>query len=119
VYVCVIESILSIEETEFYFVREITMRNFNILIFQALLVLFSIVGFNSATENEKMKCKEKERHALLKFKLGLQDEYGMLSTWKDGPNADCCKWKGVQCNHQTGCVQRLDLHRSETRYLSG
>ncbi|WJX20641.1 hypothetical protein P8452_10173 [Trifolium repens] len=77
------------------------MRNFNILIFHALLVLFSIVGFNSATENEEMKCKERERRALLKFKQSLQDESGMLSTWKDDPNADCCKWKGVQCNYQT------------------
>ncbi|WJX14410.1 hypothetical protein P8452_04680 [Trifolium repens] len=33
------------------------MRNFTIVIFHALLVLFSIVGFNSTTENE-MKCKE-------------------------------------------------------------
>ncbi|KAK2404487.1 receptor protein EIX2 [Trifolium repens] len=95
------------------------MRNFNILIFHALLVLFSIVGFNSATENEEMKCKERERRALLKFKQSLQDESGMLSTWKDDPNADCCKWKGVQCNYQTGYVQRLDLHGSKRPYLSG
>jgi len=43
----------------------------------------------------------------------------MLSTWKDGPNEDCCKWMGAQCNKQTGYVQSLDLHGSETRYLSG
>ncbi|GAU32301.1 hypothetical protein TSUD_43440 [Trifolium subterraneum] len=95
------------------------MRNFNIIIFHALLLLFSIVGFNSATENEEMVCKERERRALLNFKQSLQDEFGMLSTWKDDPNADFCKWKGVKCNHQTGCVQRLDLHGSRTRYLSG
>ncbi|KAK2457971.1 receptor protein EIX2 [Trifolium repens] len=94
------------------------MRNFTIVIFHALLVLFSIVGFNSTTENE-MKCKESERCALLKFKQSLQDEYGMLSTWKDDPNADCCKWKGVQCNHQTGYVQILDIPGSKIRYLSG
>ena len=82
-------------------------------------MLFFIVGFNSAMENEEMKCKEKERNALLKFKEGLQDEYGMLSTWKDNPNADCCKWTGVRCNNQTGYVQRLDLHGSLTRHLSG
>jgi hypothetical protein len=59
-------------------------------------VLFSIVGFNSATENEKMNCKERERDALLKLKTSLQDEYGMLVERKNDPNADCCKWKGVQ-----------------------
>ncbi|KAK2404462.1 receptor protein EIX2 [Trifolium repens] len=95
------------------------MRNFNILIFHALLVLFSIVGFNSATKNEDMKCKESERGALIKFKQSLEDEFGMLSTWKDDPNADCCKWKGVQCNNQTGYVQKLDLHDSYDYQLSG
>ncbi|CAJ2629900.1 unnamed protein product [Trifolium pratense] len=96
------------------------MRNFNILIFHALLVVFSIGGFNSATENEEMTCKESERRALLKFKQSLQDEFGMLSTWKDDPNADCCKWKGVQCNNQTGYVEKLDLHGSyDHGYLSG
>jgi hypothetical protein len=102
-----------------YFVGEIMMRNYMILIFLALFVLFFIVGFNSAMENDGMKCKEWERHALLKFKQGLQDEYGMLSTLKDGPNADCCKWKGVRCNNHTGYVQRLDLHGSFTHNLSG
>ncbi|CAJ2669196.1 unnamed protein product [Trifolium pratense] len=92
------------------------MRNYIISIFYALLVLSSIVGFNSAIENGETKCKEREREALLTFKHGLHDQYGMLSTWKDGPNyADCCKWKGVQCNNQTGYVQRLDLHRSRIR----
>jgi len=95
------------------------MRSYIILIFHALLVLLSIVGFNSAIDNGDTKCKESERHALLTFKQGLQDEYGMLSTWNDSPNADCCKWKGVQCNNQTGYIQSLDLHGSETRYLSG
>ncbi|CAJ2629906.1 unnamed protein product [Trifolium pratense] len=95
------------------------MRNFNILIFHALLVLFSIVGFSSATENEEMMCKERERRALLKFKQSLQDEFGMLSTWKDDPYADCCKWKGVQCNNKTGYVQKLDLHSSYDYQFSG
>ncbi|CAJ2629902.1 unnamed protein product [Trifolium pratense] len=71
-------------------------------------------------ENEEMTCKESERRALLKFKQSLQDEFGMLSTWEDDPNADCCKWKGVQCNNQTGYVEKLDLHGSyDHQYLSG
>ncbi|KAK2404468.1 receptor protein EIX2 [Trifolium repens] len=43
----------------------------------------------------------------------------MLSTWKDDPNADCCKWKRVQCNNQTGNVQKLNLHSSYDYHLSG
>jgi len=98
------------------------MRNYIIiLILHALLVLSSIVGFNSSTDNGDVKCKEMERFALLRFKQGLQDYFGMLSTWKDHRNyADCCKWKGVQCNDQTGYIQRLDLRGgSGPRYLVG
>ncbi|WJX20889.1 hypothetical protein P8452_10377 [Trifolium repens] len=95
------------------------MKNFNILISHALLVLFSIVRFNSATNNVKTKCKERDRDALLNFKQSLQDDYGMLSTWKNNPNADCCRWDGVQCNNQTGRVQTLDLRGSRTRFLRG
>ncbi|XP_050892067.1 receptor-like protein EIX1 [Lathyrus oleraceus] len=95
------------------------MKIYMILIFHASLVLSSISRFNSTTENGDMKCKERERHALLTFKQGLQDEFGLLSTWKNNPNADCCKWNGVECNNQTGYVQRLDLHGSSSKYLSG
>ncbi|RHN81700.1 putative non-specific serine/threonine protein kinase [Medicago truncatula] len=117
--VCVLESILPIREFHLYFVVEIMMRNYNINTLNALLVLFSIVGFNLATNNGNTKCKERERRALLTFKQDLQDEYGMLSTWKEGSDADCCKWKGVQCNIQTGYVQSLDLHGSYRRRLFG
>jgi len=95
------------------------MRNYIVLIFHALFVLCSNVGFNSATENGDTKCNERDKHALLTFKQGLQDEFGTLYTWKDDPNADCCKWMGVRCNNETGYVQSLDLHGSETNYLSG
>jgi Leucine-rich repeat (LRR) protein len=84
-----------------------------------VLVLSSIVGFNSETKNGETKCKERERRALLTFKQNLQDKYDMLSTWKDSPNADCCKWNGIQCNSQTGYVQKLDLRGFGNYHLSG
>ncbi|AES69292.2 LRR receptor-like kinase family protein [Medicago truncatula] len=93
------------------------MGNYTIITFHALLVLSFIAGFNSKIINGDTKCKERERHALLTFKQGVRDDYGMLSAWKDGPTADCCKWKGIQCNNQTGYVEKLDLHHSH--YLSG
>ncbi|KAL1295480.1 hypothetical protein HN51_056361 [Arachis hypogaea] len=84
-----------------------------------LLVLLWHLGSNhAATEGGEKKCKERERLALLKFKQGLHDKYGILSSWKD--ENDCCKWKGIRCNHETGYVERLDLHCSEPQYyLSG
>ncbi|MED6137451.1 hypothetical protein PIB30_065167 [Stylosanthes scabra] len=73
---------------------------------------------HAATEAGEKKCKERERLALLKFKQGLHDNYGILSSWKD--EKDCCKWKGIRCNNETGYVERLHLHCSEAQYyLSG
>ncbi|MED6116174.1 hypothetical protein PIB30_097737 [Stylosanthes scabra] len=90
-----------------------------ILKFFVLLVLLWHLGSNhAAKEAGGKKCKERERQALLKFKQGLHDDYGILSSWKD--EEDCCKWKGVRCNNETGYVERLHLHCSEPQYyLSG
>ncbi|XP_027925284.1 receptor-like protein EIX2 [Vigna unguiculata] len=78
------------------------------------LLLFSLLAsgitatFNNSSESGEAKCIESERQALLSFKEGLIDDFGMLSTWTN--NTDCCKWKRILCNHQTGHVQLLDLH---------
>ncbi|KAK2420724.1 receptor protein EIX2 [Trifolium repens] len=55
---------------------------------------------------EVVRCMQSERQALLQFKAGLSDEYGMLSSWT---TADCCQWKGVGCSKLTGHVLMLDL----------
>ncbi|XP_017438176.1 receptor-like protein EIX1 [Vigna angularis] len=65
----------------------------------------SILGFNNTAE---IKCIESERQALLNFKHDLVDAHYMLSTWRDDEKSkDCCKWKGIQCDHQTGRVGNL------------
>ena len=65
----------------------------------------------------KVGCKERERRALLQFKQGVVDDYGWLSSWGNEENTrDCCKWKGVECNNQTGHVVMLDLYG---HYLGG
>ncbi|KHN04732.1 Receptor-like protein 12 [Glycine soja] len=94
-------------------------------LFYALLLLLlhaagSILGFNSLPNSAEIKCIESERQALLNFKHGLIDGYGMLSTWRDDDaKRDCCKWKGIQCNNQTGHVEMLHLRGQDTQYLSG
>ncbi|PRQ60941.1 putative leucine-rich repeat-containing, plant-type, leucine-rich repeat domain, L [Rosa chinensis] len=55
-------------------------------------------------------CLESERHALLQFKQGLVDESSALDSWKS--EKDCCKWRGIACNNQTGHVITLDLSYS-------
>ncbi|XP_023738293.1 receptor-like protein EIX2 [Lactuca sativa] len=54
------------------------------------------------------KCSDEERHTLLNFKSHLQDTDGFLSTWRDEED-DCCRWRGVTCNTQTGHVTRLEV----------
>ncbi|XP_058216969.1 receptor-like protein EIX1 [Rhododendron vialii] len=69
---------------------------------------------------EIIRCIEKERQALLKFKEALIDDYGSLSSWGTNNEEDlndCCKWEGVHCNNHnntTSHVTMLELH-----YLRG
>ncbi|XP_028207566.1 receptor-like protein EIX2 [Glycine soja] len=83
-------------------------------------VLVSLLGFNWPAQSSHVKCIEKERQALLNFKQGLIDHSSMLSTWRDDDsNKDCCNWRGIECNNETGHVQILDLHGSNTHFLTG
>ncbi|XP_028206501.1 receptor-like protein EIX1 [Glycine soja] len=101
------------------------MSCYSLKLFYALLLLLlhaavSILGFNSLPNSVEIKCIEAERQALLNFKHGLIDDYGILSTWRDDDRSrDCCKWKGIQCNNQTGHVETLHLRGQDTQYLSG
>ncbi|GAU42057.1 hypothetical protein TSUD_288580 [Trifolium subterraneum] len=55
---------------------------------------------------EVVRCIQSERQALLQFKAGLSDHFGLLSSWT---TADCCQWKGIGCSNLTGHVLMLDL----------
>ncbi|XP_052722647.1 probable LRR receptor-like serine/threonine-protein kinase At3g47570 [Vigna angularis] len=98
------------------------MPNYYLKLFYVLMLLLlpaagSILGFNTTAQ---IKCIDRERQALLNFKHGLIDFFDMLSTWRDDDNSrDCCKWKGIQCDHQTGHVTILRLRGSDTQYLRG
>ncbi|XP_019162600.1 PREDICTED: probable LRR receptor-like serine/threonine-protein kinase At4g36180 isoform X3 [Ipomoea nil] len=70
-----------------------------------------------AAKNNMIRCIERERLALLDFKQGLVDEYGVLSSW-GSDDIECCNWWGVHCNNTTAHVTKLDLHAHFDNYGS-
>ncbi|MED6151774.1 hypothetical protein PIB30_085675 [Stylosanthes scabra] len=55
-----------------------------------------------------VRCNDKEKSTLLKFKHGVTDPSGVLSSWSI-EKKDCCQWKGVYCDNTTGKVTELNL----------
>lgn len=65
---------------------------------------------DSNANTSSMRCIGRERQALLAVKQGLVDILDRLSSWgTEAGKQDCCKWKGVSCDAQTGHVIKLDL----------
>ncbi|GKV48983.1 hypothetical protein SLEP1_g55755 [Rubroshorea leprosula] len=81
--------------------------------FRAMLVLVAVLFFGAAEfcsgRNTSFSCIEKEKEALLKFKLCFHDPSHVLSSWKGN---DCCEWRGVGCDKNNGYVISLQLKGS-------
>ncbi|OAY39869.1 receptor-like protein EIX2 [Manihot esculenta] len=60
----------------------------------------------------KVQCLDSEQKALQTFKEGFQSHLDRFSSWV--PEEDCCKWRGVKCENETGHVIALDLHSSDS-----
>ncbi|GMN57536.1 hypothetical protein TIFTF001_026639 [Ficus carica] len=87
------------------------MRHSSTLCIQLVLVVLIIivwdVGFCRGDHlGHDAGCTDVERKALLRFRHGLTDPSGRLSSWV---GKDCCKWRGVICNNRTGHVDKLKL----------
>ncbi|XP_059589633.1 receptor-like protein EIX2 [Vitis vinifera] len=82
---------------------------FERLLFSCLVL---VVVCAKAELGNTVGCIEREREALLRFKHGLVDDYGILSSWD---TRDCCQWKGVQCSNHTGQVVGLYLQEGSLR----
>ncbi|XP_022871783.1 LRR receptor-like serine/threonine-protein kinase GSO1 [Olea europaea var. sylvestris] len=82
-----------------------------IKILSVLMFLLSLcMKLNSISASE-VRCIDRERQALLKFKHGLVDDHGILSSWgSEEVKKECCKWKGISCSKRIGHVVSLDLH---------
>ncbi|PON96923.1 LRR domain containing protein [Trema orientale] len=81
-----------------------------------IMCIFITAASCLSAETSKILCTEKEKQALLKFKQGLVDESKVLSTWDR--EKDCCKWRGITCNNQTGQVIMLDLSHNISEIFS-
>ena len=83
------------------------MINYNHTVFVFLLLSLGIFKLGSCSENNvTVKCIKSEREALLKFKEGIIDFPGKLSSWV---GEDCCQWNGVDCDSESGHVTKLNL----------
>jgi hypothetical protein len=82
------------------------MNPFCLKLIQTIFLICLVLQTNLVCSKEFVRCIQSERQALLQFKVGLSDDYGMLSSWT---MADCCQWKGVGCSNLTGHVLMLDL----------
>ncbi|KAJ0081811.1 hypothetical protein Patl1_10031 [Pistacia atlantica] len=73
----------------------------------AVLILFLFQ--QRVADSDVISCRDDEREALLVFKQGLVDKYGLLRSWgSEDEKKNCCEWIGIKCL-QTGHVYELLL----------
>lgn len=83
---------------------------FVVLLSICMQLLQPLCAQNSTSFADHIMCKDWEREALLVFKHGLIDYYGLLSSWgNEQDKKDCCKWSGVRCSSKNGHVVSLNL----------
>ncbi|XP_024165546.1 receptor-like protein EIX2 [Rosa chinensis] len=70
----------------------------------------------SPSNDVNVRCMEREKHALLQFKQRLVDDSNALASWES--KEDCCKWRGIACDNQTGHVNviRLDFYHDSSDF---
>lgn len=87
-----------------------------------LLVLCSIAtDFVCYGNSHLTSCTKFDLEALIDFKNGLNDPENRLSSWR---GSNCCQWRGIGCDNNTGAVITINLHNpypldssdSNTRY---
>ena len=92
------------------------MINYNHTVVVFLLLSLGIFKLGSCSENNvTVKCIKSEREALVKFKEGVSvnDIPGKLSSCV---GEDCCQWKGIECDNDSGHVTKFNLSNPAGRH---
>lgn len=93
--------------------------------FSVLALIFAITSLIERKlvcngDTQIKSCLKSDEEALLDFRKGLNDPENRLSSWQ---GTNCCQWRGIHCDNNTGAVITVDLHNpypltfdSSTRY---
>ncbi|XP_062076474.1 receptor-like protein EIX2 [Humulus lupulus] len=84
-----------------------------------LMLLLATVS-DVVSESNGPQCLEKERDALLSFKLVVHDPDDLTySRINNSTNQNCCKWSYIICDNQTNHVIAIDLSGPEIDVFGG
>ncbi|KEH29514.1 putative non-specific serine/threonine protein kinase [Medicago truncatula] len=73
-----------------------------------ILLIYGLLFLNYVNSNAlAIECLASDHEALVDFKNGLEDSHNRLSSWR---NTNCCQWRGIYCDNNTGAVISIDLH---------
>ncbi|KAK1397811.1 LRR receptor-like serine/threonine-protein kinase FLS2 [Heracleum sosnowskyi] len=87
----------------------------NVIHYYHHLIVFGLLfSFMLCMQTIVLSCKETEKIALLDIQRG---GFSSSRGWGE-QEENCCKWRGVECDHHTGHVTYLDLSLMEGSYLS-
>ena len=95
------------------------MINYNHTVDVFLLLSLGIFKLGSCSKNQSqtnnvtVKCIQSEKEALVRLKEGVFDIPGKLSSCV---GEDCCQWKGIECDNDSGHVTKFNLSNPAGRH---
>ncbi|KAK3002225.1 hypothetical protein RJ639_020778 [Escallonia herrerae] len=103
-------TMLAIKKMQSSWVQNVS--NFYLCNVEHFICIKLVIGnFASAFKDGKMRCIQSERQAFLKFKEGLVNYDGHLSSsGSEEEKEDWCKWTGVRCSSQISHIVMLQQH---------